>query len=157
MKYLVIILLLSIISFLSYSQQTINGSITHDGMQRDYILYIPENYTGVFPVQLVINFHGYGSNASEQMWYGDFRSISDTVGFLLIHPDGTLFNGTTHWNVGGWTNGSTVDDVGFTEALIDSLSVTYNIDPSRIYATGMSLKKGGDKDKFYKSMALPME
>jgi polyhydroxybutyrate depolymerase len=72
------------------------------------------------------------------MWYGDFRSIADTAGFMVIHPQGTLFNGITHWNVGGWTIGSATDDVGFVEALLDSLSVEYNIDSTRIYATGMS-------------------
>lgn len=125
-------------AFLSNAQQTINGSITHDDLQREYILYVPGNYTGDFPVPLVLNFHGFGSSASEQMWYGDFRTISDTAGFLLIHPEGTLFNGISHWNVGGWTIGSTVDDIGFTEALIDSLATNYNIDATRIFATGMS-------------------
>jgi polyhydroxybutyrate depolymerase len=110
----------------------------HDGIQREYILYIPANYTGNNAVPLVLNFHGYGSNASEQMWYGDFRSIADTAGFMVIHPQGTLFNGITHWNVGGWTIGSTTDDVGFVDALLDSISEAYNIDSTRIYATGMS-------------------
>jgi len=123
---------------LSFAQLTIDGSITHDGMQRDYILYIPANYNGATPVPLVLNFHGYGSNATEQMWYGDFRSIADSAGFLIVHPEGSLFNGITHWNVGGWTIGSTTDDVGFTEALIDSLATIYSIDANRIYATGMS-------------------
>jgi len=138
MKNLAIILSILLSSFLSYSQQTISGSITHDGLQRDYILYVPDNYSGNLSVPLVLNFHGFGSNAFEQMLYGDFRSIADTAGFLLVHPKGTLYSGTTHWNVGGWTIGSTVDDVGFTEALIDSLSIQYNIDNARIYSTGMS-------------------
>lgn len=138
MKSLVVIFTILTFSFIGFSQQTINGSIVHDGLQREYILYVPENYTGDFPVPLVLNFHGYGSNASEQMWYGDFRSIADSAGFLLIHPQGTLFNGVTHWNVGGWTIGSTVDDIGFTEALIDSLATSYNIDASRVFSTGMS-------------------
>lgn len=137
MKYLIVFAAL-LFSTVSFSQQTINGSIMHDGIQRDYILYVPANYTGTLSVPLVLNFHGYGSNAFEQMVYGDFRSIADTAGFLLIHPEGTLFNGATHWNVGGWTIGSTVDDVGFTDALIDTLSVLYNIDLDRVYSTGMS-------------------
>jgi polyhydroxybutyrate depolymerase len=95
-------------------------------------------YNGTDPAPLVMNFHGFGSNATEQMYYGDFRSIADTAGFLIVHPEGTLFNGTSHWNVGGWTIGSTVDDVGFTAALIDSLSAEYMIDATRIYSTGMS-------------------
>jgi len=125
-------------TFSGFAQQTINGSIVHDGMQRDYILYVPASYSGAISVPLVLNFHGYGSNAFEQMWYGDFRSISDTAGFLVVHPEGTLLDGVTHWNVGGWTIGSTVDDVGFTSALIDSLSAIYNIDEARVFSTGMS-------------------
>lgn len=121
-----------------YAQQIIYGSIMHGGMEREYILYVPESYSGQNPVPLVLNFHGYGSNAQEQMIYGDFRSIADTAGFLLVHPEGSLYNGITHWNVGGWTIGSTVDDIGFTSALIDSLSAEYSIDAQRIYSTGMS-------------------
>lgn len=119
------------------AQQTINGSIQHDGLTRTYILYIPANYTGLENVPLLFNFHGYSSNASEQMGYGNFRPIADTAGFLIVHPQGTLDNSNvTHFNV-GW-GGSATDDVGFTEALIDSLSADYTIDQSRIYSTGMS-------------------
>ncbi len=121
-----------------FGQQTLNESITHDDMQREYIVYIPENYSGNNPVPLVLNFHGYGSNASQQMWYGDFRTIADTAGFLVIHPQGTLFNGITHWNVGGWTIGSTADDVGFIDVLLDTIAAEYNINIDRVYATGMS-------------------
>lgn len=122
----------------AFAGETINGSIQHDGLEREYILYVPDIYTGTIPVPLILNFHGYGSNAFQQMNYGDFRSIADAEGCLVAHPQGTLFEGTTHWNVGGWTAGSTADDVGFTAALIDALSTDYAIDPDRIYATGMS-------------------
>ena len=38
------------------------------------------------------------------MNYGDFRSIADNEGFLILHPQGTrLPTGSTHFNVGGWT------------------------------------------------------
>ncbi len=119
-------------------QQTINGTITHDGINREYILYVPANYDGSTAFPVVFNFHGYTSNANAQMSYGDFRPIADTADFLVVHPQGTLLNGITHWNVGGWTIGSTTDDVGFTSALIDSLADKYNIDLQRVYATGMS-------------------
>jgi polyhydroxybutyrate depolymerase len=125
-------------TLLCYPQQTLYESISHDGIEREYILYVPEIYTGYVAVPLLLNFHGLTMTAAQQMWYGDFRSIADTAGFLTVHPQGTLFNGVTHWNVGGWTIGSTVDDVGFTGALIDSLSTNYNIDATRVYATGMS-------------------
>ena len=121
---------------ISYSQQTINGSITHGGLTRTYILYVPASYSAGTPAPLVFNFHGYTSNATEQMFYGDFRPIADTAGFLLIHPMGTLDgSGQPYWN-SGW--GGTVDDIGFTSALIDSLSLTYSINQDRVFSTGMS-------------------
>ena len=128
---------LSFIATTTFAQQTINASITHDGIQRSYILYVPANYTGNSAVPLLFNFHGYGSNANEQMWYGDFRPIADTADFIIVHPQGTIdANGATHFNV-GW-GGSNIDDVDFTSALIDSLLLEYVIDEERIYSTGMS-------------------
>jgi polyhydroxybutyrate depolymerase len=135
--YLSLTILCSLLCFNSEAQQTINASITHDGLTRNYILYVPANYSGTEAVPLLFNFHGYTSNAYDQMWYGDFRGIADTAGFLIIHPQGTEDGtGTTHFNV-GW-GGSTVDDVGFTAALIDSISAEYNINQDRVYSTGMS-------------------
>ena len=138
MRYITVLLLLVGGTFSSFSQQTINASITHDGIQRDYILYIPELYDGSTAVPLVFNFHGYGSNAAQQMFYGDFRDIADTEGFLLVHPEGTTFIGDQFWNVGFPGLSSNIDDVGFTEALIDELATLYAIDLDRVYATGMS-------------------
>jgi len=129
--------LLIYLPLLTLGQQTINSSIIHGGLQRDYTLYIPASYSAGTEVPLVFNFHGYTSNAFQQMLYGDFRTIADTEGFIIVHPEGTLDNsGISHWNV-GW-GGSTVDDIGFTEALMDSVSAIYSIDNSRIYSTGMS-------------------
>jgi polyhydroxybutyrate depolymerase len=138
MRDIKVLLLLLGFTFSSFAQQTINASITHDGIQRDYIVYIPELYDGTTTVPLVLNFHGYGSNAAQQMFYGDFRDIADTEGFLLVHPEGTTFIGDQFWNVGFPGLSSTIDDVGFTEALIDELATLYAIDLDRVYATGMS-------------------
>ena len=109
----------------SYAQQTINGSLVHNGLTRTYILYIPASYSAANSAPLVFNFHGYTSNATEQMWYGDFRTIADTAGFIIVHPEGTLNNsGVTHWNVG--CGGSTVNDINFTSTLIDSIASEYS-------------------------------
>ena len=135
MKTIAVLFFSAIVSF-GFAQQTINGTIEHDAITRSYVLYVPATYTPGTPAPLVLNFHGYTSNASDQMFYGDFRPIADTAGFLLVHPMGTLDgNGETHWN-SGWGTG--VDDIGFTEALIDSLALDYSINLDRVYSTGMS-------------------
>lgn len=137
MKKLLPILSACLLTITSAAQQTITTSITHGGLQREYILYVPANYTGTEAVPLLFNFHGYTSNAQEQMFYGDFRAIADTAGFIIVHPQGTVDgSGNTYFNV-GW-GGSSIDDVGFTNALIDSLLLDYEIDETRIYSTGMS-------------------
>lgn len=139
MKKYFICLVFSICLLNSNAQQTINGTISHDNINREYILYIPASYNPSTPVPLVFCFHGYSSNANTNYAYTNFRSIADTAGFIVVHPQGTLDNtGTSHWNVGGWTIGSTVDDVGFTLALLNSISASYTIDPDRVYSTGMS-------------------
>ena len=131
-----LITLLLFFSGTSLGQQTITESITHDGLQRTYILYVPASYTPGTDAPLVINFHGYTSNATEQMFYGDFRSIADTAGFLIAHPQGTLDGSNEpYWNA-DW--GGSVDDIGFTAALIDSISADYSVNQSRVYSTGMS-------------------
>ena len=125
-----------IFTALSYSQTTVSSSFEYDGAERAYKLYIPEIYDGARPAPLVFNLHGYGSNNLEQEVYGDFRPIADTANFIIVHPMGLEDDGgTTHWNTFGT---SSVDDVGFLSALIDTVYANYNIDGNRIYSTGMS-------------------
>lgn len=126
-----------VIASSTFAQQTITANLMSGGINRSYIIYIPANYTGTTAVPLLFNFHGYTSNAQQQMFYGDFRPIADTAGFIIVHPEGTLDNtGTTHFNV-GW-GGSTVDDVAFTSDMIDAMAAAYNINLERVYSTGMS-------------------
>ena len=78
-------------------------------------------YNSANPMPLVISFHGYGSNATNNFNASDFNGIADTAGFIVVYPQGALRQGSTHWNVGGWVFGSTVDDLGFTNALIENM------------------------------------
>lgn len=140
MQLVNILSFLFVFSFLNIltAQETLNESLMHDGLEREYILYIPESYDPETPAPLVLCFHGYGSNAATNFFYTNFRSIADTAGFILIHPQGTLLDGSAHWNVGGWTLASTVDDVDFTNTLLDKIADEYNINEERVYSTGMS-------------------
>jgi len=76
------------------------------------------------------------------MWYGDFRSIADSANFIIVHPQGTKYRDTTHWNTGGWTPNSTVDDLGFLDSVIAYMVLHYKINEKRIYAAGLS--NGGE-------------
>jgi polyhydroxybutyrate depolymerase len=135
-KSLLALLFLLMLNFQGWAQQTITGSFVYDGINRTWRLYVPASYNPANAAPLVLNLHGYGSNNLEQEFYGDFRPIADTAGFLLVHPNGTPDGfGIMHWNTFGTSN---VDDVGFLSALIDTISVNYHVNPDRIYSTGMS-------------------
>ena len=131
------LILLLFLPIFTLSQQTINGSIMHNNVQRDYILYAPAMYNVGNSTPLVFNFHGLTGTSTIAMWHADFRSISDTANFIIVHPQGLLnSSGETHWNIG--QIGTSINDIDFVSALLDSLSLEYNIDSDRVYSTGMS-------------------
>ena len=118
--------------------QSVQKTVMHDGIQREYLLYVPDIYDGSTEVPLVFNLHGYGSNAGQQEFYGSFNAIADTANFVLVIPDGTTdASNTAFWNAFGVPT-ETVDDIGFVSALIDTIAADYNIDLNRVYSTGMS-------------------
>lgn len=130
MKRLYPIIALVLCSFTLSAQQTITGSIVHDGIERSYRLRVPFVNEDT---PLVFNLHGFGSSAFEQELYSFMNTVADTAGFFVCYPDGI----DASWNV-GWAFGSTADDVGFINALIDTLALTYPIDTNRVYSCGMS-------------------
>jgi polyhydroxybutyrate depolymerase len=115
-------------------------NIVHNGVNREYFLYIPDSYDGSSAVPVLFNFHGYGGNANEFMSYTDMRAQAESNTFILVYPQGSVLDGSTHWNAcpTGGDNKSTADDFGFTESMINEISSQYSVDLQRIYAAGYS-------------------
>ncbi len=123
---------------MSRGQQFFQDSVSVQGEFRSFYVYIPALYDSNNPSPLVFSFHGYGSSAEVNYQYTQFHNIADTANFILVHPQGSLLNGSSHWNVGGWTLASNADDILFTEIMLNYLESNFNIDQNRIYSTGMS-------------------
>ena len=115
-------------------------SMVHDGEDREYFLYVPDSYNGSVAVPIVFNFHGFGGSVEEFMEYADLRSVAETNTFILVYPQGSCLEGSSHWNPcpNGPDNKSEADDFGFVEAMINQISSEYNIDLDRVYAGGYS-------------------
>ena len=115
-------------------------TIVHDGINREYVLYIPNSYDGTSAVPVLFNFHGFGDNASDYMNNADMRAVAESDTFILVYPQGSCSDGSSHWNPcpTGGDNKSTADDVGFVESMISEISSQYNVDMERIYAAGYS-------------------
>jgi polyhydroxybutyrate depolymerase len=106
------------------------ATITVGGVDRHYLVHVPDSVKG--PAPLVLVFHGGGGHARNMPKFTGFDKLADEQGFVVAYPDS--FNRS--WND---TRGlSPADDVGFVRALIDELQRTAGIDPKRIYATGIS-------------------
>ena len=118
-------------------------TLNHDGIERTYVLHIPPSYDETQPLPLVLDFHGGGGNANSQIRTSGFSELADEKGFIVVYPNGTgrFEDKILTWNGGtccGYAVTNNIDDVGFIRALISELESEYNIDPKRIYATGLS-------------------
>ncbi len=132
------LLLLLCFTGLLQAQTTVTASMVFEGLTRTYSFYVPASYTPGQAVPLVLNLHGYTSNGTQQALYTNFMAIADTANFIVVHPDGTIDPNTSQrfWNFG--ILGTTVNDIGFLQALIDTIAAGYTINPNRVYCTGMS-------------------
>ena len=141
--------LLILLTFGSYSaseakkkESAYTASITHNGLKRTYLIHIPPDNKSR-PMPLVIALHGGGGTGSrmEKLTKDGFNRLSDKEGFIVVYPDGI----EKHWNDGrsvkaaGWrAHKENVDDVGFISAMIEHLVKEQNVDPERVYITGVS-------------------
>ena len=121
-----------------YSANRTSGTIvTSAGQTREYILYVPKSYDRATPTPLVISIHGAANWPSFQMNLSQWNTLADEHGFIVVYPAGEG-GGPKAWFLRGQRTPSRMPDVVFISELIDTLEASYNIDPARIYANGLS-------------------
>jgi polyhydroxybutyrate depolymerase len=119
-------------------------TVTHDGLERSYILYVPDSVNWSQPVPLVFVFHGGTGNRESAIRMSGFNEVADQNGFMVVYPNGTgrlSDEKLLTWNGGtccGYAQEKGVDDVGFVRAVITDVQTLATIDEKRIYATGLS-------------------
>ena len=109
-------------------------TITSGGVTREYILHVPPSYTGSETVPVVLNFHAFSRNASDQQDYSDLPAKADEAGFIVVAPQG--LGDPAGWNF--LILAPEPDDVGFTADLLDALGSELCIDTARVFSTGAS-------------------
>jgi len=147
----------------SFQQQDSNPLLGR--YQREYMVRLPQGYTGKERLPLLFYFHGWGDDFE---WDGSFQEMSNKHNLIIVKPNG-MTDGQDQmrsWNVGqpGRTDicnhkdvteyeytsclttkntsicncGTCYDDVRFTSDLAASLHDDLCIDESRIFASGTS-------------------
>lgn len=110
---------------------------TTDGLERTYRLALPDAVAGT-PLPLVLDFHGLTSTSEQQALISGWEADAANLGAIVVHPQGTTSpQGLPYWNLqSGLDEG--VDDVAFTNELLDALEAELCVDPTRVYSTGLS-------------------
>ena len=128
-----------------FAQQQFTRTINVDGLNRQYLIYLPVDFQQSENMPVMIWHHGGGGNASEALNYeADFRTLANSERFIAVYaqayPD--VLENCTCWGYeepGGYSNGNYDIDLAYTSAMIDDLVATYNADRSRMYAGGYSM------------------
>jgi len=119
-------------------------------LDRTYTVHVPPSYDGKTSMPAVVMLHGGGGRSQGAATETGWDTKADEAGFLAVFPNATPADPTKpgHFarNPQLWNDGSErfdhgqnhVDDVGFLNAMLDSLLATFAVDAQRIYFTGFS-------------------
>ena len=107
-------------------------TITSGGLQRTYLLALPSPLP-TRPAPVIVNLHGAGSDKEQEAVYSQLALKGPERGFVVVTPDAT--GQPQQWNIVGQTKS---DDVKFIDDLIVDLATRACIDPTQLYAAGIS-------------------
>ena len=142
-KIILIFALISMACCTQVSALWTNKTMVFGGLTRSYRVYQSSNYNPANPASLLIALHGLGDNMTNFSGIG-FHLIADTANIICIYPQAVtdVYAGTA-WNSMAGTMGyypnSTVNDIGFLNALMDTAIANYSINIQRIYLCGFSM------------------
>ena len=113
--------------------QVARRTIDVGGVQREYLLAVPEGYDIEKPYALVFGLHGSGGSREQLRGYMDVESPANGEA-IFLYPSGLVTDrGDTGWNLS-----STSPDLAFIDALLEKYSGELCIDAKRVFATGHS-------------------
>jgi|AGTN01.1.fsa_nt_gi Poly(3-hydroxybutyrate) depolymerase len=109
-------------------------TILFQGMERTFQVYSPPTVDRTKPSPLVFLFHGGGGSGSQAEFTYKMDECARSKKFIVVYPDGLH----KQWNDGRPTANPRIDDVGFVQAIIDTLKTQMKIDERFIFSSGMS-------------------
>lgn len=102
-------------------------SILSGGVYRSFLVHLPKAYTAAKKYPLVLNLHGYNSNAEQQEFYSGMSRVADTLGMIVVYPNGI----NKEWNI------VTLTDVEFLDQLVAFIRAKYSCN-SCLFSCGIS-------------------
>ncbi|PKL84816.1 MAG: hypothetical protein CVV22_11045 [Ignavibacteriae bacterium HGW-Ignavibacteriae-1] len=151
MRIFIYIIVLVLTSYDIFAFTKVNGKMTIDGYEREFIVTKPDGTppAGGYPV--VFMFHGTSGDGEKFFNVSGWKEKGDKENFVCVFPsslrwcfiDDGVEKNNTKWICGDLVDSlcpqeEIVDDIKFVRAMIDTLVNNYPIDRSRIYGTGFS-------------------
>ena len=149
---------------LSLNAQT-TKTITWDGIERQYLEYVPASYSQAEAAPVLFMLHGMGDDSHNFFMATQIKNVADQNGWIVVCPQALDFTYNipslgsqdfgTCWNVGSTisvdfssmgfplsfdvTVNEDADDEGFLMATLAAIKEEYNIDQNKIFFAGFSL------------------
>jgi polyhydroxybutyrate depolymerase len=122
--------------------QTVDRTIKHADHERSYLLHVPAELPAGKSAPLIIALHGLSMDGQSMEALTGFSELADEKGFVVAYPDG-LGRMWRFWErhelgLRVRREAGYADDVGFIEAIIDTLVDEKLVDARRVYVTGLS-------------------
>ncbi|MCG8696462.1 MAG: alpha/beta fold hydrolase [Bacteroidales bacterium] len=137
-------LLLTINVFSQWSTKTMDW----DNKKREYLMYVPKHYDASKKLAVVFALHPKGGKSRWIYGYGIAKTAEKYNNAIVISPQALSasvlwYNLGPCWNSGvgafGYHVNSKVKDFDWMMAILDKCIADYNVDESRVYATGFSM------------------
>ena len=110
-------------------------TLSYDGLERTYLLDLPDGEVSGLPLVLVL--HGYVSSANIIRGYSGWSDVAENGEAVVCYPQGTSDDlGINHWNAN--LGISDTDDIGFLSSLVETLQEQYGLSSSCTFTCGMS-------------------
>ena len=123
----------------SSEAQNINRIITVDGLQRHYIIHLPPSFNSLKKLPVIFALHGGGGTAKGSVPFYNLEPLADKNNFIIVYPDAV----NKAWSIPGMASrikglDTTVNDLHFMNALLDTMIANYKADPAKVFCTGIS-------------------
>lgn len=137
--FVIVILVAGVVGAIAWQvADRVNGQLISSGEKREYLLHVPDSYSGSEAVPLVITLHGFAQWPANQAFVSQWNTLADEEDFIVVYPSGTRFPKRWRASWDGSDPQSVATEVQFFNDLLDKLSRDYVIDPERVYVNGLS-------------------
>ncbi|MET9315308.1 prolyl oligopeptidase family serine peptidase [Kribbella sp. NPDC003505] len=109
-------------------------TVASGGLTRTYRLHVPDSYKPSKAQSLILVYHGRGKTGAQTEAFSDLSKLDA----IVAYPNGVIGDENKQAWQGAPYSAAGVDDVKFTEDLLDQLESSYCVDTKAVYATGKS-------------------